>query len=166
MDNAVLAAISGFTALTSIGGNFIVQNNTLLASCCGLLHLVDGTVQPSGTTTISGNATGCESGDAIKADCATTSPPTPTDVLGLPSLGEGLRFYPNPASQILYIEGITQETTLIIREVSGKTLFRATLRQNQAINLTNLTQNLSQGVYLLSLQNNHEQITRRLVIGW
>ena len=95
------------------------------------------------------------------------SPPNPPiDVLGLPAVDEGLRFYPNPASQTLYIEGITQETNLIIREVSGKTLLRATLRQNEAIDLTSLHQNLSQGVYLLSLQNSREQITRRLVIGW
>ena len=31
-------------------------------------------------------------------------------VVGLPTLAEDLRFYPNPASQTLYIEGISQET--------------------------------------------------------
>ena len=86
-------------------------------------------------------------------------------VVGLPTLAQHLRFYPNPASHTLYIEGITQETSLIIRTFSGKTLLRATLHQNQAIDLASLPQ----GVYLLTLQsgqeNAQEQFTRRLVIG-
>ena len=87
-------------------------------------------------------------------------------VVGLPTLAEDLRFYPNPASQTLYIEGVTQETFLIIRTLAGKTLLRSTLSQNEAIDLTALPQ----GVYLLTLQSGKEnaqaQITRRLVIGF
>ena len=163
-DNAVLTTISGFGALTSVGNNISITGNATLSSCCGLLRLVDNTVVPGGETTISGNASGCESEEAIKADCATTSP---TPVLGLPAVGEGLRFYPNPAVNTLYIEGITHETSLIIRTFSGKTLLRTTLHQNGAIDLTALPQNLSQGVYLLTLQSSKEggkeQITSRLV---
>ena len=81
--------------------------------------------------------------------------------LGLPSLANDIRFYPNPASQNLYIEGISQETSLIIRTLAGKTLLRTTLRQNQAIDLASLPQ----GVYLLTLQSGQEQTTNRLVIG-
>ena len=81
--------------------------------------------------------------------------------LGLPTLAKNLRFYPNPASQTLYIEGINQETSLIIRTFSGKTLLRTTLHQNQAIDLATLPQ----GTYLLTLQNAQEQITNRLIIN-
>ena len=164
-DNAVLATLSGFGALTSLGGDLTVRNNVQLASCCGLLRLVDGTVQHSGRTTIFGNATGCESGDAIEQACGDSNPNPTNPLLGLPAVDESLRFYPNPASQTLYIEGISQETSLLIRTFSGQTLLRTTLRQNQAIDLTVLHQNLPQGVYLLTLQNAQEQITRRLVIG-
>ena len=148
-DNAVLATISGFTALTSLADNLTVRDNPQLASCCGLLRLVDNTVQPGGTTTISGNATGCESGDAIEAACDTT---TPTPVLGLPAVGEGLRFYPNPAFNTLYVEGITQETSLLIRTFSGRTLLRSTLHQDEAVDIAVLPT----GVYLLTFQGGQE----------
>ena len=85
-----------------------------------------------------------------------------TAVVGLPTVARNLRFYPNPASQTLYIEGITQETSLIIRTLAGKTLLRATLRQNEAVDITALPQ----GTYILTLQNAQEQVTSRLVIGF
>ena len=86
---------------------------------------------------------------------------SPSDVLGLPTPAKDMRFYPNPASHTLYIEGITQETSLIIRTLAGKTLLRASLHQNEAIDLTVLPQ----GTYILTLQNAQEQRTGRLVIG-
>ena len=92
-------------------------------------------------------------------------PPTPPAVLGLPTLAKDIRFYPNPASHTLYIEGISEEMNLIIRALSGKTLLRTTLRQNQAINLSALPQ----GTYILTLQSAQEQRTQQrtgcLVIG-
>ena len=154
-NNALLTDLPAFSTLTTIGGNFTVQDNALLSSCCGLLRFVDGTVAIEGDTNISGNATGCESGDAIIANCDAEP------VVGLPAVDEGLRFYPNPAAQTLYIEGISQETSLIIRTLAGKTLLRTTLHQNQAIDLADLPQ----GTYILTLQNAQEQSTRRLVIG-
>ena len=202
--------------ITTIGNDFTVSDNAVLSSCCGLLRLVDDTVTSVGSTDISGNATGCESVDAIQGACpssrtlsvsqnsftvtaaagnvdfnvtanvpweitqapaddwitdiapdsgtdgqaitiryaentqtqreailtlaatdsgsemfdititqeaASTTPPTTpptTPVLGLPAVVEGLRFFPNPAAQNLYVEGISQETNLIIRTFSGK----------------------------------------------
>ena len=158
-NNGVLTTAPVLSGLTSLTGNLTVQDNAQLSSCCALLRVVDDVVTSSATTTISGNATECASVAAINVACDTT---TPDPVLGLPSVGEGLRFYPNPASQTLYIEGISQETSLIIRTLSGQTLLRTTLRQNQAIDLTALPQ----GVYLLTLQNGQERLTRRLVIGF
>ena len=157
-ENTLLTTISGFDALSTIGGDFTLQDNPALSSCCRLRRFVDGRVEPGGSTTIRRNAAGCNSVDEIKeADCP---------VVGLPSLAKDIRFYPNPASQTLYIEGISQETDLIIRTFSGKTLLRTTLRQNQAVDITSLPQ----GVYLLTLQssqeNAQEQRTGRLVIGF
>ena len=90
---------------------------------------------------------------------------SPSSVLGLPAAAKGMRFFPNPAANTLYIEGITQKTSLIIQTFSGKSLLRASLHQNQAIDLAALPQ----GVYLLTLQSSQEsaqeKITRRLVIG-
>ena len=103
---------------------------------------------------------GTESMDITLTQEGATSP-SDADVLGLPTLAEDLRFYPNPASHTLYIEGITQETSLIIRTLAGKTLLRTSLHQNEAIDLTVLPQ----GTYILTLQSAQAQLTRRLVIG-
>ena len=155
--NAVLTTISGFDALERIEG-LTIADNTALSSCCGLLRIADGTATLGGSTTISNNAEGCNSEAEIKADCGGDTPAVP--VVGLPTRAKDIRFYPNPASQNLYIEEITQETALIIRTLSGKTLLRTTLRQNQAIDLAFIPQ----GTYLLSLQNTQEQISKRLII--
>ena len=114
------------------------------------------------TLTLAATDGGTESIDITITQVVTTPPA----VVGLPTLAKNLRFYPNPASQTLYIEGITQETSLIIRTFSGKTLLHATLSQNEAVDIASLPQ----GVYLLTLQssqeNAQEQITRRLVVGF
>ena len=155
IDNALLATLPTFSLLTRIGGDFTIQNNTSLSSCCDLRRFVDGRVEPSGSTTISSNDEKCNSVSEIIDNCVAES------LLGLPTLANDIRFYPNPTSQTLYIEGISEETSLIIRAPSGKTLLRTSLRQNQAINLADLPQ----GTYLLTLQNAQEQSTRRLVIA-
>ena len=157
--NDVLTTVSGFEAFTRISGSIFIEDNTALSACCGLLPFVDGSVPPGGSKTISNNAMGCNSNDEIIADCSGGG--TDDATLGLPSLANDIRIYPNPASQNLYIEGINQETSLIIRTLAGKTLLRSTLRQNQATDLASLPQ----GVYLLTLQSGQEQTTNRLVIG-
>ena len=58
-DNPSLTTISDFGALTTITGDLTIEDNALLASCCGLIRIADDTVTPGGTTTISGNAAGC-----------------------------------------------------------------------------------------------------------
>ena len=114
-------------------------------------------------------------GEAV-ADGSETTQITLTqtgDPLAVPTLANSLRFYPNPASHTLYIEGISQETALFIRTLAGKTLLRATLHQNQAVDIAALPQ----GTYLLTLQSgqenaqeqsqeqSQEQRTGRLLIG-
>ena len=127
------------------------------------------------TLTLSATDAGTESIDITltQAQATTTRPPS---VLGFPAVEAPLRFFPNPATNTLYIEGVREATALIIRTFSGATLLRATLRQNQSIDIAALPQ----GVYLFqSSHTNHkatcgrlrgqsaqEQITRRLVIGF
>ena len=163
-NNDLLTSISGFGVLVRIRRDFIVENNATLSACCELLRFVDGTVAPGGFTGIYNNAMGCNSVAEIKANCSTSEVPDESGdkpVVGLPTLAQHLRFYPNPASHTLYIEGISQETDLIIRTFSGKTLLRTTLHQNQAVDIASLPQ----GTYILTLQSGQEQRTRRLVIG-
>ena len=114
-----LMTVSGFAVLTSIGGEFRLRDNAALSSCCGLLPFVDGSVPPGGSTTIARNAPGCNSAEEIIADCEEETDDT---TLGLPSLANDIRFYPNPASQNLYIEGISQETSFIDPHTRWKNL--------------------------------------------
>ena len=72
VNNAALTHVLGFAALTSITGELTVQDNAALYGCCDLLRFVNNTVQPSGTTTISGNASGCSSTTAITDACITS----------------------------------------------------------------------------------------------
>ena len=147
IENSALTVLPSFAALTRIGGGLVIVNNAQLTDCCGIRPF-------AGSAIFLANPKGCNSVNEIEIDCA-------EPIVGLPALAQHLRFYPNPASQTLYIEGITQETSLLIRTLAGKTLLRATLRQNEAIDLTALPQ----GTYILTLQNDQTQLTRRLVIG-
>ena len=149
-ENSALTALPSFAALTRIGGGVVISNNAQLTDCCGIRPF-------TASALLQRNGTGCNSVNEIESDCGAVEP-----VLGLPTLAQHLRFYPNPASQTLYIEGISQETALFIRTLSGKTLLRATLSQNEAVDLTALPQ----GTYILTLQNAQEQLTRRLVVGF
>ena len=69
-NNGVLTTAPTLSGLTTLTGNLTVQDNARLASCCGFFPLVSSVVDPGGSTTISGNATGCESVAAIRTDCA------------------------------------------------------------------------------------------------
>ena len=74
-NNIKLTTVSGFGSLMRIGRTFLIRDNVALSSCCALLRFVDGTVDP-GSTTISGNATGCSTKAQITTDC------TPTTIIG------------------------------------------------------------------------------------
>ena len=73
LNNDLLATLPTFATITSIGNDFTVTGNTALSSCCALLRFVDGTVDPSGTTDISGNGTGCSSKTEITDACSSAS---------------------------------------------------------------------------------------------
>ena len=77
-NNGVLTTAPVLSGLTSLGGDFTVQDNAQLASCCALLRVVDDVVTPTGTgtTTISGNAAGCEGVDRKQGRLVR---PQPTD---------------------------------------------------------------------------------------
>ena len=67
--NRFLGGISGFGALTSIGGSVDISNNPALSYCCGLIPIVDNTLMPGGTTTISNNGGGCSNFTKITNIC-------------------------------------------------------------------------------------------------
>ena len=61
--NAKLVTLASFSSLATIGGDLTLSSNTTLSSCCRLQDFVVG------STTISGNATGCNSLTEIMNAC-------------------------------------------------------------------------------------------------
>jgi hypothetical protein len=71
--------------------------------------------------------------------------------------------YPNPASNILNIEGIPYDSSIRIVDILGKTVFH-----HQSLKDTSAILDLAafaNGIYLLQLQNNGAVITKKFVIS-
>ncbi|MBK7427321.1 MAG: T9SS type A sorting domain-containing protein [Saprospiraceae bacterium] len=68
--NDALTNIGGLDALTSVGGELSIFNNAALSACCDVYDLINGLNGKSvtGSISISGNATGCESVAVINTD--------------------------------------------------------------------------------------------------
>lgn len=58
---------------------------------------------------------------------------------------KNMRIFPNPATNNLFITGIDQPTTLLITDLSGRTLITRAINQNETVDVSAL----SSGIYLL-----------------
>ncbi len=67
--------------------------------------------------------------------------------------------YPNPASNRLFFNGITEETNLTIYSVLGKEVLSATISNDIYLDL-----NLLEGMYLLKLSSKGKTLTKKIVI--
>ena len=67
--NAELVTLASFSSLAAIGGDLTLSSNTKLSSCCRLQGFVDSSHPPGGSTTINGNATGCNSPTELMNSC-------------------------------------------------------------------------------------------------
>lgn len=70
-----------------------------------------------------------------------------------------LNIYPNPTNGILYINA-SQPSDMEIFDISGRRVFKATTKDNAAVDLSNL----NAGVYLYQLINAHSRSTGKLII--
>jgi Secretion system C-terminal sorting domain/Outer membrane protein Omp28 len=77
---------------------------------------------------------------------------------------DNLRVYPNPASDFIQIEvdGMTNDADISILDINGKIILKGTIRiRDNTFNVSSLTN----GVYLLQVDNNNVRSTERLVIN-
>ncbi len=64
-----------------------------------------------------------------------------------------IKIYPNPANEVLYIEGITQESTLIIYNSLGVNVIEKVLKQGSSIDVSNLPA----GTYILEIERRNKK---------
>ena len=90
-----------------------------------------------------------------------TFDPVSCAILGIEELTESkIILAPNPASQFVVLHGVSAFNQAIIYDVLGKEVSRFTIeKDSQQIDL-----NLKSGVYFVRIQNNQQQVTRKLVV--
>lgn len=88
----------------------------------------------------------------------TSSPNTANAVLSIATseISE-LRIYPNPASQMLYFDGLTQTATARIYTLTGQRILTTPMRHS--LNVSHLTT----GIYMLSLTHKRTITTQKLI---
>lgn len=72
---------------------------------------------------------------------------------------ENIKFYPNPTSNYIQFEGISQPTNIEFYSMSGKKVLEKSMTSNASLLL-----NLNSGVYLLRFSNNKNVITKKIII--
>lgn len=72
-----------------------------------------------------------------------------------------ISIYPNPTQDRLFIRGITERSQLTIYDISGKLVLKqGVFPEENVIHL----KNLKSGIYLLTIRNNHQNITKKIVV--
>lgn len=68
--------------------------------------------------------------------------------------------YPNPASDEIHLEGITEETNIIITDIAGKEMLRIIIADNKRIDVSTL----QSGLYILKVESSSMQETKKFFI--
>jgi glycosidase len=74
------------------------------------------------------------------------------------NLNADFKFYPNPANNTLFIEGLTQPLVITITDLNGKIVNNAEILNNQ-INISNL----KKGIYILKIIDKNGVITKKFL---
>jgi hypothetical protein len=86
---------------------------------------------------------------------------TPTPTNPIKSIGEiALRVYPNPVSESVTVEAESPITSIIVSDISGRTIIRATAG---GISETISTARLTGGVYLLTVETEQGRTVKKII---
>lgn len=162
--NASLTDLTGLESITSIGGSFSIYSNPVLSALSGLdnidpVSIIDlfifqndllslceiesvcaSLTNPNGAVVVSGNASGCESVEAVLEEC----------VVGIEESKpeSGFYIYPNPASDEFFI---INSNNIDIKEVKVyNQLGQLVIRKNGINNSINISK-LHHGIYIVEL---------------
>ena len=92
--NAALTTLAGLSNLNTLGGRLEISNNPNLAYCSAS-GICDYLPNPSGTITITGNSTGCNSSTEILDICSSGGPGGPSDPCPSDANGNQFAFWQN-----------------------------------------------------------------------
>lgn len=178
--NPTLTSLTALNSLTSIGGVLAIISNDALTSLSGLDNINPLSIGdlyifsspflstcevssicsylsiPTNPYSISGNAINCDNKLAILAAC--NGNPTTTEIL---VQNNKIEIYPNPTNNIIKITGIDKSNITIIKIVDA--VGRLVKEEKSSSNTFNLY-GLSKGVYFVTIENNHNVVTKRLFI--
>lgn len=182
LDNESLTSLNGLSAVISVGGTLRIVNNAALNNLTGLgnidagsidelsifnnINLSDCTVQsvcdylanPGGTTSIFGNATGCNSKEEVKTACKAGIDDSATEE-------NQVSLYPNPSAITITIEWHgskpTEHTFLTICNLNGQLLVSQQI--SESLTVVDLG-SLSQGIYFVKITNDRMVQVLKIVI--
>ena len=123
---------------------------------CANNQVISGATSQSYTATANGEYAVI----VTQNDCSDTSACTTISTIGLEELSTLFKLYPNPASDLLTIEGTELMENVAILDVSGKVLFSST--NASVIHNLNI-ESLSRGMYLVRFISNNETYTKQFV---
>ncbi|NBR13218.1 MAG: T9SS C-terminal target domain-containing protein, partial [Crocinitomicaceae bacterium] len=92
--------------------------------------------------------------------CSDTSACTTISTIGISELSASFNLFPNPANDLLTIEGTELMENVAILDISGKVLFSST--NASVIHNLNI-ESLSRGMYLVRFIANNETYTKQFV---
>ena len=147
-----------------------------IISCSDITPVVAGTVKPfenlsringliaDGTWTLNVLDVGNLDGGSINAFSLNFCNVSPSNLSSSSNLLSSLKVYPNPAKGVVYIDlgNVTGETTYELYDVQG----RKVISKKSSSNLETLNvENLSAGIYMLTLLNGSDKATKKVVIN-
>lgn len=148
-NNDMLSDLHGLEHLNSssfIGA--VIENNQALTDCA--VESLCNFLAEGGLATISNNAGGCNSTGEVNEACIVA--------VDNPADGSDIMLYPNPASSIIDIKGLTEDITSVsLFDAQGR--YTRVACNGNSINIDALPE----GVYLLSIQLKETRIKRRMI---
>lgn len=175
--NESLLTLQGLNQLTAIGGSLNIRWNIALSdisslgniaaqsirdleiiynqalSECNIQPICNYLANPGGSSTIEGNATGCNSPGAVKETCHLA--------IEQPWFEDKVLLYPNPAVKTVTISGnngITIREIIIYNQTGQKVL------QSKPVNNTFDISKLRPGMYIVELVTNQGKVRKKLMV--
>ncbi|MBI3500949.1 MAG: T9SS type A sorting domain-containing protein [Bacteroidetes bacterium] len=126
----------------------------------------DGQTTSTATGLSTGTYTVCVTDNGGCITCATVT--ISLTGVGVPVATNSVKIYPNPTTEIVFVEGYfsnPQTITISVMNMLGKTMFREQVNSGNYMNKKLYTGNLAQGIYFLQIVGNGAILkTEKLVI--
>ncbi|MEZ4953746.1 MAG: MopE-related protein [Saprospiraceae bacterium] len=173
-NNPVLTSLNGLGNLTAVGGSLYMYYNFQLSNCCAISDLLEnGGV--SGAVVIFYNASGssCNSPAAIITSCPTIPPVVDpfSEVASVPavslSVERPFNVYPNPAHDTFTAQFNKADVhgQLQVRDLLGRVFLTMEVEKGtEQVTVDFNKINVESGIYLVTLIENGEAQTERLVV--